>query len=56
MREVRCRLAYDGLSDAFFVSEQGRHVHYMALYRVFQHFVKTARALLPNPVPHVGPR
>lgn len=38
--EVRHRLAYDGLSDAFFVSEQGRHVHYMALYRVFQRLVE----------------
>ena len=33
--ERRHRLEYDGLTDAFFVSEQGRPVHYMALYRVF---------------------
>jgi integrase/recombinase XerD len=33
--ETRRRLAYDGLTDAFFVSEQGGPVHYMALYRVF---------------------
>jgi integrase len=39
--EVRRRLAYDGLSDAFFVSEQGGHVHYMALCRVFQRLVET---------------
>jgi integrase/recombinase XerD len=33
--ERRHRLEYDGLTDAFFVSEQGKPVHYMALYRVF---------------------
>jgi site-specific recombinase XerD len=29
----RCDLHYDGLSDAFFVSEQGRHLHFAALSR-----------------------
>jgi integrase/recombinase XerD len=33
--ETRRRLEYDGLTDAFFVSEQGRPVPYLALYRVF---------------------
>jgi integrase/recombinase XerD len=31
----RRRLKYDGLTDAFLVSEQGKPVHYMALYRTF---------------------
>jgi integrase len=30
--EQRARLYYDGLSDAFFVSEQGQHLKYLALH------------------------
>lgn len=33
--EQRARLHYDGLSDAFFVSEQGRHLKYLALHNWF---------------------
>jgi integrase len=33
--EQRARLHYDGLSDAFFVSEQGDHLKYLALYTWF---------------------
>jgi integrase len=31
----RARLHYDGLSDAFFVSEQGHHLKYLALHNWF---------------------
>src|SRR5262249_11873135 len=34
-REQRARLHYDGLSDAFFVSEQGHHLMYLALHNWF---------------------
>ncbi len=34
--QQRRRLNYDGLSDSFFVSEQGGPVRYMGLYRLFQ--------------------
>jgi integrase/recombinase XerD len=34
--ERRGRLRYDRFTDAFFVSEQHRPVHYMAVYRTFQ--------------------
>ena len=34
-REQRVRLHYDGLSDAFFVSEQGHHLMYLALHNWF---------------------
>jgi len=33
--EQRARLYYDGLSDAFFVSEQGHHLKYLALHNWF---------------------
>ena len=33
--EQRARLHYDGLSDAFFVSEQGHHLKYLALHNWF---------------------
>jgi integrase/recombinase XerD len=33
--QQRARLHYDGLSDAFFVSEQGDHLNYLALYNWF---------------------
>jgi integrase len=34
-REQRAHLHYDGLSDAFFVSEQGQHLQYLALHNWF---------------------
>jgi integrase/recombinase XerD len=34
--ELRHRLTYDGLSDFFFISEQGCRIRYMALYNTFQ--------------------
>jgi integrase/recombinase XerD len=34
--ELRRRLNYDGLSDYFFVSEQGGHIRYKAFYNAFQ--------------------
>jgi integrase len=37
--ELRRRLNYDGLSDAFFVSEQGSHISYKALNETFQKLV-----------------
>ena len=36
----RCDLHYDGLSDVFFVSEQGRHLHFAALSRCFRHLIR----------------
>jgi integrase/recombinase XerD len=33
--EQRARLRYDGLSEAFFVSEQGHHLKYLALHNWF---------------------
>jgi len=33
--DQRARLHYDGLSDAFFVSEQGQHLQYLALHNWF---------------------
>lgn len=36
----RCDLHYDGLSDAFFVSEQGRHLHFSALSRCFRRLMR----------------
>lgn len=35
----RRRLNYDGLSDSFFISEQGRRIRYMAFYNTFQKLV-----------------
>lgn len=35
----RSDLHYDGLSNAFFVSEQGRHLHFAALSRCFRHLM-----------------
>jgi integrase/recombinase XerD len=35
----RSDLHYDGLADAFFVSEQGRHLHFAALSRCFRHLM-----------------
>jgi integrase/recombinase XerD len=37
--ELRRRLNYDGLSDSFFVSEQGSHLSYRALNDTFQKLV-----------------
>jgi integrase len=37
--ELRRRLNYDGLSDSFFVSEQGSHISYKALNDTFQKLV-----------------
>ena len=37
--ELRRRLNYDGLSDSFFVSEQGSHLSYRALNNTFQKLV-----------------
>jgi integrase/recombinase XerD len=39
--ELRRRLNYDGLSDYFFVSEQGRRIRYMAIYNTFQKLVSS---------------
>ena len=38
--ELRRRLNYDGLSDSFFVSEQGGRLSYRALNHTFQRFGK----------------
>jgi len=37
--ELRRRLNYDGLSDSFFVSEQGSHLSYRALNETYQKLV-----------------
>jgi integrase/recombinase XerD len=39
----RRRLNYDGLSDSFFISEQGRRIRYMAFYNTFQKLVSRLR-------------
>ena len=40
--DLRAQQGYDGLSDAFFVSEQGGHLSYAALNRAFHGLLATA--------------
>lgn len=46
--EIRQRLQYGDLTDAFFVSEQRKAVHYMALYRVFHRLLDSIQIKAPE--------